>query len=66
MLLAGILALACGCHESPAPTAAASASANGVKQYHIRGVIVSTDPAKGEITLDTEAIPGFMDAMVMP
>jgi protein SCO1/2 len=65
-LLAGVLALACGCHESPAPATSASASANGVKQYHIRGVIVSTDPAKGEVTLDTEAIPGFMDAMVMP
>jgi len=65
-LLAGVLALACGCHESPAPATAASATANGVKQYHIRGVIVSTDPAKGEVTLDTEAIPGFMDAMVMP
>lgn len=62
-LLAGVLAVTCGCHKTaPADTA----SANGVKQYHVRGVIVSTDPSKGEITLDTEAIPGFMDAMVMP
>ena len=37
-----------------------------VKTYHMRGVIVSTDPAKGEIQVNSEAIPGFMDAMVMP
>ena len=28
--------------------------------------MVSTDPATGEVTLDHEAIPGFMDAMTMP
>jgi len=37
-----------------------------VKQYHVRGVVVSTNAAKGEITLDTDAIPGFMESMVMP
>jgi protein SCO1 len=28
--------------------------------------VVSTDAAKGEVTLNHEAIPGFMDAMTMP
>jgi protein SCO1/2 len=28
--------------------------------------VVSTDPAQGEVTVDTEAIPGFMEAMTMP
>ncbi len=28
--------------------------------------MVSTDTAKGEVTLDHEAIPGFMEAMTMP
>jgi protein SCO1/2 len=37
-----------------------------VKQLKVRGVVVSTDTAKGVLTLDSEAIPGFMDAMVMP
>ena len=37
-----------------------------VKQYKVRGVVVSTDTAKGVVTLDAEAIPGYMDAMMMP
>ena len=36
------------------------------KTYHIRGVVVSTNPSKGAVTLDTDAIPGYMDAMIMP
>ena len=36
------------------------------KQYPVRGKVVSTDPAHGEVTLDAEAIPGFMEAMTMP
>ena len=36
------------------------------KQYKVRGVVVSTDAAKGQVTVDSEAIPGFMDAMIMP
>lgn len=38
----------------------------GYKTYHLRGKIVSTDSAKGEITVAHEAIPGFMEAMTMP
>lgn len=62
VLLACALAAACGCCNGSSPAAAK----NGAKQYHVRGVVVSTNAAKGEITLDTDAIPGFMDAMVMP
>jgi protein SCO1/2 len=29
-------------------------------------VVVSTDATKGQVTVDSEAIPGFMDAMIMP
>jgi protein SCO1/2 len=36
------------------------------KVYKLRGKVVSTDAAKGEVTLNHEAIPGFMDAMTMP
>jgi protein SCO1/2 len=43
-----------------------SSSPSSTKQYNIRGVVVSTDPAHGQVTLDSEAIPGFMDAMIMP
>ncbi len=55
-----------GC-RAPNPATNDSATNNpAAKQYHIRGVVVATNPAKGEVTVDTEAIPGFMDAMTMP
>lgn len=63
-ILAGALAGISGCHRVPAP--ASSATESNVKQYHLRGIVVSANAAKGEVMLDTEAIPGFMDAMTMP
>ena len=36
------------------------------KVYKLRGKVVSTDAASGEVTLNHEAIPGFMDAKTMP
>jgi protein SCO1 len=57
-----------GCHRSTPETASTQAKpvSPGEKRYHVRGVVVSTDPAKGAVTLDAEAIPGYMDAMIMP
>ena len=34
--------------------------------YQIKGIVVSSDSAKGIVTIDTEAIPGLMGAMTMP
>jgi protein SCO1/2 len=34
--------------------------------YKLRGKVESTDATKGRVTLNHEAIPGFMDAMTMP
>ena len=53
-----------GCHSGQKPPA--QSSAQNYKVYHLRGKVVSTDAAKGEVTLDNEAIPGFMEAMTMP
>ena len=50
-----------GCRRSSTPTEHAAE-----KSYHIRGVVVSTDAAKGAVTVDTDAIPGYVDAMIMP
>jgi protein SCO1/2 len=61
-----------GCHSGQKPPAQPNSSTNQQigeferKVYHLRGKVVSTDSAKGEVTLDHEAIPGFMDAMTMP
>lgn len=38
----------------------------GEKQYPIRGVVVSSDAKTGQVTVDTQAIPGYMAAMAMP
>lgn len=51
-----------GCRRS-APPAATSSTAAQVT-FHIRGKVVSTDAA--HVTLDGEAVPGFMEAMTMP
>jgi len=44
------------------PTAIAGDAAT----YQLRGIVVSSDSAKGVVTIDTEAIPGLMGAMTMP
>ena len=68
ILLASTLlavAVVAGCHSSPKPETQSSA-APSFKVYKLRGKVVSTNPATGEVTVDHEAIPGFMDAMTMP
>jgi protein SCO1/2 len=55
-----------GC-QRPAPNHTGTEARSGpVKQYSVKGVIVSTDATRGEVTIDSEAIPGFMGAMTMP
>jgi protein SCO1/2 len=54
-----------GCHSGQKAATQGSAGAN-IKVYHLRGKVVSTDVAKGEATLNHEAIAGLMDAMTMP
>jgi len=54
-----------GCHSGQKQPSESQSSQN-FKVYHLRGKVVSTDGAKGEVTLNHEAIPGFMDAMTMP
>jgi protein SCO1 len=54
-----------GCHSSQRSESGPSAAQN-FKVYQLRGKVVRTDAAKGEVTLNHEAIPGFMEAMTMP
>lgn len=63
-LAAGLWTLP-GCH-SPLNSAAPQRLTGDVKSYHLKGIIVSTDPARGEVTINSEAIPGFMEPMAMP
>jgi protein SCO1/2 len=54
-----------GCHSGQQHPAQPN-DAPYYKVYHLRGKVVSTDAARGEVTLDHEAIPGLMEAMTMP
>ncbi|HVJ07723.1 MAG TPA: SCO family protein [Acidisarcina sp.] len=55
-----------GCRKGQ-PAASSSASSGApFKTYKLRGKVVSIDAARSEVTLDHEAIPGFMSAMTMP
>jgi protein SCO1/2 len=53
-----------GCNHNTAP--AVQNAATNVKTYPVKGKVLGTDASEGTVTLDGEAIPGFMDAMVMP
>ena len=55
------IALLAGCHSSPAPVA--STSVGPQKSFTIRGSVVSTNA--GQVTLDGENVPGFMEPMIM-
>ena len=66
-IFAGImlsLAAMAGCHSAPKPDAQTQTS--NYKIYKVRGKVVSTNPATGEAIIDSEAIPGYMEAMAMP
>jgi protein SCO1 len=63
-MFAAAMSLNAGC-KLPAPDASSTAQSQG-KQYPVKGKVVSTDAARGEVMLDAEAIPGFMGAMTMP
>src|SRR5277367_105934 len=51
-----------GCQSKPP---AVDSQAPG-ETYQLKGIVVSSDAAKGVVTIDAEAIPGFMGAMTMP
>jgi len=55
-----------GCHSSSPKPESRGSTAAAYKIYHLRGKVVSTNPATGEVTVNQEAIPGFMEAMTMP
>jgi protein SCO1/2 len=66
MLLAGCRQSSNGAAAGASSNAASGAASGELKTFPVRGKIVSVDAAKGMVTLDHEAIPGFMDAMTMP
>jgi len=59
------LVMVAGCDSRPKADSQSTTNSS-YKVYKLRGKVVRTDSAKGEVTVDHEAIPGFMDAMTMP
>lgn len=55
-----LLAAACSGGESAKPL-----SEPGEKLYVVRGKILSRDAGRNVVNMDHEAIPGFMEAMIM-
>ena len=56
-----------GCHSaSHSGPSSASVSQPIYKTYKLRGKVVSTNASTGNVTLNHEAIPGYMEAMTMP
>ena len=58
-----ILALACG--KARISNADKPLSVPGEKTYAMQGKIVGRDAAENSLTIDHEAIPGYMEAMTM-
>jgi len=53
--------------EKPAAAAApATPPPASIQRFDLRGKVVAVDPARMRVTVDHEAIPGFMGAMTMP
>jgi protein SCO1/2 len=65
-----VVVAAAGCRSgqksAAGPSAGQQTPGQNYKVYKLRGKVVSTNAAKGEVTLNHEAIPGFMEAMTMP
>jgi protein SCO1/2 len=54
-----------GCHSGPQPDPQSPTAAN-FNVYKLRGKVVSAGAVRGQVTLDHDAIPGYMGAMTMP
>ena len=59
LLVVALILVACS-REKPKPL-----SEPGERLYTVRGMVMSRDAAENSLKLDHEAIPGFMEAMIM-
>jgi protein SCO1/2 len=60
VLLMGMVGALVGCHG-----AGSSNAKTQTEQYPVRGTVVSMDTGRGEVALNAETIPNFMEAMTM-
>ncbi len=65
LLLSAIALPGCRSKEPAADDQPYAIPANAAT-YQLKGIVVSSDAAKGQVMIDSEAIPGLMGAMIMP
>lgn len=68
-LMLGLLFTACNKNSAPSSagsSSTASSTDTSAKRYPLKGKVVSIDEKGQMVNVDSEAIPGFMDAMTMP
>jgi|SRR5579885_2785050 len=58
--------LSAGCNRSSNQSAGVNSSQASTKHYQLKGKVVSIDARGKMVNVDSETIPGFMDAMTMP
>lgn len=58
--LALFLVAAAACRQSPKP------SAESARRFPLKGVVREVDAGRSEVTVEHEAIPGYMQGMTMP
>jgi protein SCO1 len=66
LLLLAIAAIAFGMTGCRGTANGPAGSKSPSQPYPVRGIVVGTDPANGEVILKHDAIPGLMPAMTMP
>jgi protein SCO1/2 len=57
------------CNKSsnqPTVQQSSAQTSSSAKRYHLKGKVVSIEKQAKMVNVDSEAIPGFMDAMTMP
>lgn len=60
LLAIALLAAGWSCREKPAP------AAENARRFPLKGIIRQIDTARSEITVEHEAVPGYMEGMTMP
>ncbi|HSY36030.1 MAG TPA: SCO family protein [Acidobacteriaceae bacterium] len=65
-LLVAIAAIAFGMTGCRGTVNAPAGNKNTSQSYPVRGVVVGSDPASGEVILKHDDVPGLMPAMTMP
>lgn len=60
------IAFSTSCDRPSAGPASQQVATTQAKRYHLKGKVVSVDKLAKMANIDSEAVPGFMDAMTMP